>query len=269
MARIQHPLNSPDNPQMLDLLEAAQRDGDARTYAVLCRALAITQPPAGNLLTKGLELLAQDEAMEAEAAEHTAAEQAREARDNKLIRTAPANWGIHRADIETLAQDRRYGYAAAQDMYWAVHNLSLPPEMAARMTHIEILAKYWGTALVKKHGAQRKEDVPRDFYSAIRALDQAAYSNWQFLPLKRGATERYATTSGEQRKRLEDLGRLEKKQFVDSLFAPSHTNFHDPNVDGHDKSLYVRDAWKMLKERYQRAADCAHITKPVTTSSSS
>ncbi len=251
---------APDNSAVFARLEEAQAAGDARTYATICRRLAITQPPAGNLLLEGIELLAQDEVIDAEAAEHRVTIQMLQKRDAEAILAAPRNWGIRTADIATLAKDKRYGYTAAQDFYWAVHNIEIPPEMAARMTHVEILAKYWGTVLTKRRPSPIASPTPTDFRGIYRQLDGEAYKSWQFRTLKTEAVERFPTTTGEQQKRLEDLSEVQRKVFVDSFFAPSHSDYRDPNVDGADKSLYVRDAFTIIKNRYQSAVQQAKAT---------
>jgi hypothetical protein len=167
-------------------------------------------------------------------------------------------WGIRQKDIQSL------NYMTLKNIFYGMHNVEMPGEMLNALNPDEILSKWYGAGLMKRHDAHLGMTIPHDFYAVCRAMDEKSYSEGSFRKMSSGCNKHFPSSRGEQKKRLDQTSDAAQKRFVDSFFreyvpsareAPDNpAAFHDPNHDGRSKKEYVRSIYARVRSLWSRSS---------------
>ncbi|MBI2138577.1 hypothetical protein HYU13_03240 [Candidatus Woesearchaeota archaeon] len=174
---------------------------------------------------------------------------------------ATKNWGIRRADLNNLRE-----FQVLEDFFYGIPNLNIPDDMLDALNPDEIMAKYIGAGIQKRHNrhlqSEESQKIPKEFVGLCQYLDRLAYPMMGRTPQR--AEKRFSNNSGAQMKRLHQLSDKIKQAFIGSFFQnyrPSNREelqnpnaFYDPNLDGKSRQIYRNWIFDYFCGRCQRRA---------------
>jgi hypothetical protein len=168
--------------------------------------------------------------------------------DGRIV--VPKNWDIRRKDLGVLSyDDLRYAF-------YGMHNLGVPSEIFDLENPDEIIANYIGAAILKR-GDRSKVVEPEGFLDLVGEINKAAYQG-SLKRLRQGCNKRFPNQPGSLKTRLGQVPYQAVRRFADSFNRPyvlssgesSSGEYHDPNIDGRSKDLYVRALWDHFQKKY-------------------
>ena len=153
-------------------------------------------------------------------------------------------------------------YENLRSIFYGMHNIEIPKEMADILNPDEHLAKLLGTGGLK-HKFSEHGKYTDDFFDLIRILDRSAYGYIDFQRMRKEyikdmeekGIKLQPNTRDKQVERLEQLDESVRDRFLNSFsqeYIPSiHesnlSGFADPDYDGRNKGNYVRALHRYLK----------------------
>ena len=169
------------------------------------------------------------------------------------IAQVPKVWGIRRKDFELLS------YSCLESIFYGIHNIEISLDMLNIENPDEIIAKIFGAGNLKRYN-RNMHSIPTEFISLCKLLDRTA--NQQIGYMASQCRKRFPSKPGDQEKRLLTLSNCVKNIFTESFFKPyipsqrqepnNPDAFHDPNIDGRDRTIYINKIYRYLQERYEK-----------------
>lgn len=186
-------------------------------------------------------------------------------------RQVPYHLGVKVANVWGIRRTKDLQFALSintlDNILRGINNIHIPYQMLDVMNPDEIISKFYGTGVMKRHNRHLRGDLPRDFFDLYREMDLRSYSrhNKQFLDMARVCNRRFPFYPGAQRQRLESIEQSVRDAFVESFFTeyvpsraddPTHPSpYYDPNYpDGQDCKLCSREIYSKLKRLWDEAA---------------
>lgn len=185
----------------------------------------------------------------------------------------PFRFGLE-AEVERFATRNRpdYGVTAAclgtldyRELFrafYGMHQLNIPHEIALHLNPAEMMAQYVA-AQAMKEAADWRESLPGGFPDAVARLTASGYGFRGIVRMQHleGANI-YPTRSGDMQRRVKAAEATHPEAaelFMESLrservFSDRESSalgrFHDPNIDGNSKRLYIRGVKQLINARY-------------------
>ena len=173
-------------------------------------------------------------------------------------------WGITKGGELALLRDWTPRYYTLEDVFYGLHNIAVPGEMAGLMNPDEILALLCAVPGAKRDKASFSRLKGKALTEIVAELNRKAYARPEILAVRdlsrRDGRLVFSDSPGSERSRLSLLPEDVSKAFLDSFredYRPSkresgaYGQFYDPNIGGDSRSVMWNATWRRLLRDYE------------------